>query len=955
MTATNTHAAHDLAVVHVGPVAGGGVACKPLDYLDRSQFQRYIGACRSCGGTFVPALKSQVTAPDRLADLVAALKDADFAIQLDPSIAESLQATIAKVRGEADAMRATVDELTASLDARELRLWNFQLEGVAWLRSRTAGILADDMGLGKAQPLDAKVLTPTGWTRMGDLGVGDYVMTVGGGITHVTGVYPQGEREVYRVTFSDGASTECCDEHLWLVSSPTRKARGQAGKVMPLAEIRAALTDAAGNARHYVPIAAPMRFVCPESALPVDPYLLGVLLGDGSTLQTVKLSSADAGVLNEVRRRLPAALAVKRTNRDSRPCDYAIAGRDGRIVRNVVARGLKQIGAFGHRANTKRVPQLYLFAPVQTRLDVLRGLMDTDGSIAKNGVVEFSSASRGLAEDVRFLVQSLGGVARLSAPQRSTYRHRGAAREGLPRHRLIIAMPREMNPFLLPRKADAWKPRVKYQPTRAIVSVELVGVKAVQCIAVAALEHLYVTDDCIVTHNTVQGLMAIPAGAPVLVICPASLKGNWVREANTWRKDLYPSILNGRHSFRFPLPNEIVVTNYDILPEAMARSPRPGTILIADEAHAVKSGKAHRSKRFRALARAVLAGGGRVWPMTGTPILNRPIELWTLLQHIGCADEAFGGWSEFKRMFGAQKTSYGMEWGEPRHEAAAAIRKVCLRRRRTEVLPDLPTKTHVDLPVEIDDTARAIADEVVEKLRAAGISLEDALQATKLPVVFELMSKLRAAVATAMIPAMLDVVEQVEETGEAHVVFSAHRAPIDLLATRPGWAVITGDTAPEQRSRIVHDFQTGRLRGIALTIKAGGVGLTLTKAHQALFVDLEWTPALNCQAEDRICRIGQDRGCIIRRLIGRHEIVEIVAEKLIEKQRLIDGSVEQAAVREGGHTSTIDAATAKLESVLASVTTVAAVPEGHVRRAPVVVIQPRTAPAPIAAADNCPF
>lgn len=599
MTTTNTAAAN-LAVVHVGPLAGG-IAAKPLDYLDRGQFERYIGACRSAGGRFDPAAKAQITTADRVADLVAALKVADFAVQLDPAIAETLHTAIAAVRAEQDTMRATVDGLIDQLAARGLRLWNFQLEGVAWLRSRIAGVLADDMGLGK----------------------------------------------------------------------------------------------------------------------------------------------------------------------------------------------------------------------------------------------------------------------------------------------------------------------------------------------------------------TVQALIAIMAGAPVVVLCPAALKGNWVRETNTWRKDLFPSVLRGRGSFRWALPNEVIITNYDVLPAEMTRAPRPGTILIVDEAHALKSAKAIRSKRFKKLATAVLANGGRVWMMTGTPILNRAPELWTLLSHVGLADEAFGSWSEFKRMFGAIKTKFGMQWTGPSGsgEAGAAIRKVCLRRRRTEVLPDLPTKTHTDIPVEItDDAVRALADEIIAKLRAAGVDMDDVMRWMSSPVVFELMSKLRAMMAAAKIPAMLDIVQDIEDTGEPQVVFSAHRAPIDLLASRAGWAVITGDTPPEKRSAIVHEFQAGRLRGLGVTIKAGGVGLTLTKAHQALFVDLEWTPALNCQAEDRICRIGQDRGCIIRRLVAEHELEERVAAKLLEKQLLIDGSVEKAAVREGGHTIASDARAVQLESVLAQVTTIAAAPAGNLRRAPVAVAAPV-----VTAADECPF
>jgi superfamily II DNA or RNA helicase len=153
--------------------------------------------------------------------------------------------------------------------------------------------------------------------------------------------------------------------------------------------------------------------------------------------------------------------------------------------------------------------------------------------------------------------------------------------------------------------------------------------------------------------------------------------------------------------------------------------------------------------------------------------------------------------------------------------------------------------------------------------------------------------------AKAKIEAMLQIVEEYEEQEEPLVVFSAHRAPIDLLEGREGWAVITGDTRPEDRTKIEDAFQRGELRGIACTIKAGGVAITLTRASHALFVDLEWTPALNAQAEDRICRIGQSRGVIITILVADHPLDIRIAQLLAQKRVYIEGSVDAARLVNG--------------------------------------------------------
>lgn len=430
--------------------------------------------------------------------------------------------------------------------------------------------------------------------------------------------------------------------------------------------------------------------------------------------------------------------------------------------------------------------------------------------------------------------------------------------------------------------------------------------------------------------KTVQALAALPTHRPVVVIAPAAVKGVWAAECRKWRPDYRPTVLSGRGTFRWPRDGELLIVNYDILPPSPAelkeaaagvrRGPsrkesrmlfrleespvREGTVIIADEAHALKSGKTLRTKRFAALAKTVAEKKGKLWLLTGTPILNRPPELWTLLRVNGTAKVAFpGGWGEFIRLFRAVPGAYGMRWSyEPLPEVVERIRRVSLKRRRTEVLPDLPRKLHRDIATPIDEETRKACDRVLVELRKKGIDLEAAFEeaaATKaFGAAFEEMSRARAMLATAKIPALLSVVEEFEEQDEPLVVFSAHRPPVDLLEGRPGWATITGSTAPEERTRIVERFQTGELRGLGVTIKAGGVGLTLTRAAHALFVDLEWTPALNSQAEDRLCRIGQTRGVQVTRLVADHPLDERVAELLAEKQKLIEASTEAAAVKE---------------------------------------------------------
>ena len=431
--------------------------------------------------------------------------------------------------------------------------------------------------------------------------------------------------------------------------------------------------------------------------------------------------------------------------------------------------------------------------------------------------------------------------------------------------------------------------------------------------------------------KTIQALIALPEDAPVLVVGPAVAKNVWEQEIKRWCPDRKVTVLEGRHSFRWPVAGEIVITNYDILSEEPG-APAPGTIVIADEAHSLKSNKAVRTRRFRTLSDVARKEGGKVWLLTATPLMNRPPELWGVLQAAGVAHECFGSWDNFTRLFNAQKNDWGAYiWGEPSPEVGELLRRVSLRRTKLEVLPELPTKTYRHVLVDLDaKTKKACAKaaslletytrfsrineeaQPTEVMAGDFIAMKAAFQkkfgdfargiddAEKLlqrisGLEFKEIAKARAALATAKIPALLALVEDYEEQEEPLVVFSAHRAPIDIFVGRPGWEVITGDTSPEERARIQNDFQDGKLKGIAGTIKAAGVALTLTRASNAIFVDLEWTPALNSQAEDRLLRIGQTRGVLITTLVAKFPLDERVTELLSLKKTMIQNSVEASA------------------------------------------------------------
>ena len=397
--------------------------------------------------------------------------------------------------------------------------------------------------------------------------------------------------------------------------------------------------------------------------------------------------------------------------------------------------------------------------------------------------------------------------------------------------------------------------------------------------------------------KTVQAIKAANWNKPLLIVCPAFLKFNWEKELNLWGYPHPIKVIKKKKDFRIPYGKEAVVVSYSMLPPWTYQIENE-TTLIADEAHCVKNYKAKRTRSFRSLAAATINANGRVWAMTGTPLMNKPHELWGLLKSIGLSYEAYEDWNKFVYLFNGRKNQWnGWDWGIPRNGAGDGLKKVGLGRRKRTVLPDLPTKARRFLDVTLSRSVKAMCNDVLSELQAHGVSLEDITashKAAKLRIDFENIARIRKAVADAKIPKMLEYVSLFEETYTPLVVFAQHRAPIDALTTREGWATITGSTPQIKRAEYVQMFQEGKLKGIAGTIGAMSTGITLTHASNMMFVDMSWVPGDNLQAEDRICRIGQKSACQYLILTADHPMDELVNRALVYKAEVLANSVDKA-------------------------------------------------------------
>lgn len=363
-------------------------------------------------------------------------------------------------------------------------------------------IVAARPSMGKAQPLDAKVLTRGGFRAMGEIAVGDEMASVDGEASVVTGVYPQGQRQVYRVTFADGRSTECCAEHLWKVSYRGWEGGGGA-RVVSTAKLMEMLTRRRYGNRLWVETYGG-EFGGEDEKLPVDPWLLGVLLGDAKLSgSSLVVSSGSEELLERVGEVVgPGLRLVHGGDFDYRVVQVGGASRKGTqgVVLNPLMEALRALGLWERGAETKFIPANYLRASRGARLRLLAGLLDTDGWVEKFGAIRIGTASLRLADEIVELVRSLGGTGS-HYPKATQFSYKGEKRAGLTSHVCNLQLPDPTELGLCGEKGKRLRARERARRLN-VVSVVATRVAETQCISVSHPSRLYVTDGFVVTHNT---------------------------------------------------------------------------------------------------------------------------------------------------------------------------------------------------------------------------------------------------------------------------------------------------------------------------------------------------------------------------------------------------------------------------------------------------------------------
>lgn len=775
-------------------------------------------------------------------------------------------------------------------------------------------LLADDVGLGKAQPDDEPVLTPGGWVRMDALRIGDDIIDPDGGWAKVTGVYPQGQRDIYEIKTSDGGSTRCCAEHLWTVQTPADR-RQSVTRTISTMDLRALVRAKARRPRGYregtfLPLPSPVTFACPSSRLPLNPYLLGVLLGDGVTASgPLDIFKPDHDLHKHVRAALPQGSLLVPTTRKHRT---RIVGMDG-TRRSSVRTALEGMCLVGCRAWEKHVPINYLRANIQDRWALLRGLMDTDGECEKSAHCIFTTTSPHLRDAVLELVRSLGGIARACYRAKPTYRYKGVKRIGRPAWRVRINVPE--CPFTIERKAKWWH---KTQASRKVVGVERVGKGGVRCIRVSSKRSLYLTKDYITTHNTASMIATLsdPSTRPALIVTMTHLPQQFADEIDRFLPGLRIHILRGAQPYdvtdvwsgrkrkdREKAMPDVIITSYSrISGWADTLAPMIKSLYF-DEVHELRHGgtnkyiaASHLREKAQmcvgASATPVNGYGGELWYVMN---IVAPGMLGTrpefLREHCGKEDITNDeDMAELKASGGDKKA----QLADPAAFGAYLMSSgLMLRRTRKEVGRELPPVQRI--PYVIDADPDEMRDVQIAAADLAKIILSQKSDvASRFNAGGRLDALIRQATGVAKAPYVAEFARMLLEQGEKVVLFGWHKQVYEiwrekLAEFKPAW--YTGEEDTKEKHESKRRFCEGETNLLILSLRSGAGldGLQYTGCRIVIFGELDWSEAQHEQAEGRVARDGQDESVACYYLLCNAGSDPVIVDVLGLKRRQLEG------------------------------------------------------------------
>ena len=383
-----------------------------------------------------------------------------------------------------------------------------------------------------------------------------------------------------------------------------------------------------------------------------------------------------------------------------------------------------------------------------------------------------------------------------------------------------------------------------------------------------------------------------------LVVCPASVKFSWEGEVTKWTR-LSSVVIDSKTDLSKIDPDiNVWIINYDILKKHHAQlSKIRFDCIVGDECQLIKSTAAIRTKSFRQISRDI----PNVVLLSGTPLLSRPSELFSLLNIID--HKTWNNWYDFARRYcAAHQTRWGLDTSGASNveELHARIKRYFIRRDKTEVLKELPPKTFINVPVQLDKETwkqyNTAESDLASYLRQYSGKQPPAIAKSMAAEKLTQLNVLRQLNAMGKVPTAIELIESVLDAGEKVLVFCSFVEPLERLKEHFGAkaVILTGKTPVEERGLIVNEFQKNHAITVFLGgIRSAGVGITLTAASNVIFLDYSWNPADHQQAQDRVHRPGQVANAVnIYQLAAINTIDEDLKEILDHKQGIFDQVIE---------------------------------------------------------------
>lgn len=815
-------------------------------------------------------------------------------------------------------------ELNLSLwnDNKNLQLQPHQVESIKKCIHFRKFIIASDMGTGKSLSDSTKVLTDSGWNSIGNCKINDRVYGRDGKLYGITGVYPQGELHTFKINFTDNTSIECCKDHLWAVRN-----RNINYEVLTLEQlIGLGFNEADGTCRWQIPLAEPISFS--RKNVPIEPYMMGVLLAAGVlslTTPRISIKFADCTVIDKI----------------NKNCSYSISNLVAyrgnhrfyvRRINNIIS-DLK----LNFPSEDKFIPQCYLFSEYNQRLELLNGIMDSRG-ICKKETDNLRAMSKQMASDIAHLVRSLGGIC-------SVREKLGFTRKD---NRYFLKIQTKFCPYSIGTKRKIWK-EYSYErvltPIKEIKSVEYAGVKSCTCISIDSSDQLYIAEDFIVTHNTIQGMalvshcFASQLANRALIVVPKKIMKQWKTEflrftnidesdinvfgESRWKCRIGQMKKFGKRSktclnchFQSECSEEynqtqmqlrlnqiytskVLIINYDMVSSHKSDIERSKfNIIILDEASRVKNIRSEVTKSITKITKK-LDFKDYVILMSGTIIENKLEELFSAVNIV--SDKIFGNYWNYKERY-VITDFFGTGIGyKLKDEIKQKIDHIHIRKTLSEVWNDRPMLWLDNKSCEMskyqrkiyNDCRKGILKEIEDKSKAKRINMMDI--APKIQILLTVCGTTKSIDSNNNHPDHSTKIEMlkmlIDDCSNCNTIlvfsrFSNRCSPYIIEELNQGKRKVFSVNGKTKNIQLILDDVQKNPGCILVAGDSIAYGMNLQYINYMINFDLPWNPAVLHQRIRRIFRPGQTKNVSIVNLITENTVEQLVYGKIVSKQLL---------------------------------------------------------------------